>query len=369
MSWPTVVRRAAGALAAMCGGALLTLIGGAASPGPGPDRRVILADAPAPTLAAYHLFLDDAARWPDPRLIPYALNTPLFSDYAAKSRYLYLPPGTRATYRAAGVLDLPIGAVLIKTFSFPADLRAPNRNVRRIETRLLIHKAGGWTAQTYVWNPAGTEATLKIAGVHVAVHVTDLTGAPRDIAYAVPNANQCKECHAVDGVLSPIGPKVGNLNGPFSYGAGRENQVAHLVRLNLLSGAPDAAAWPRTATWNDPDEPLAARARAYLDANCGHCHSPAGFAGNSGLYLNVEERAPSALGLGKRPVAAGRGSGDLDFDIAPGDPDHSILIFRMASTVPGVMMPQIGRSVVDREGLTLLRAYVASLRPAVPRAN
>ena len=364
---PPVRRWAATVLATICAGAALIVIGGATPPAAGPDAAVILAETPAPTLAAYHLFLDAAAQKPVPGLIPYALNTPLFSDYAVKTRYLYLPPGTRAGYRAEGALDLPVGAVLIKTFAFPVDLRAPDRNVRRIETRLLIRKGSGWTAQTYVWNAAGTEAVLKVAGVHVAVHIADASGQPLDIAYVVPNVNQCKECHSLNGVLSPIGPKARNLNGDFAYRSGRENQLGRLVRLGLLSDAPAPNLWRRTAVWNAPDQPLDARARAYLDANCGHCHSRAGFAGNSGLYLDLEEPQGSpAWGIGKRPVAAGRGSGDLAFDIAPGDPEHSIVIFRMGSTEPGVMMPQIGRAVVDREGLALIRTYVASLKSASP---
>ncbi len=362
-----VQRWVAAVVSAIRGGAALILIGGATPPAAGPDTAVILAGTPAPTLAAYHLFLDAEAQKPAPNLIPYTLNTPLFSDYAVKTRYLYLPPGTRAGYRAEGVLDLPVGAVLIKTFAFSADLRAPDRDVRRIETRLLIHKRSGWTAQTYVWNAAGTQAALKVAGALVAVHVSDTNGQGLDIAYAVPNVNQCKECHGVSGALSPIGPKARNLNGDFAYRSGRENQLGRLARLGLLTGAPAPSAWPRTAVWNDRAQPFDARARAYLDANCGHCHSRAGFASNSGLYLNLEEpQASPAWGIGKRPVAAGRGSGDLAFDIAPGDPEHSILVFRMASTDPGVMMPQIGRSVVDREGLALIRAYVASLKSASP---
>ena len=90
MSRSAMARRAAAALVAICGASVLIMLGGATSPAPGPRQSIILADAPAPTLAAYRLFLDAAARRPDPSLIPYALNTPLFSDYAVKTRYLYL---------------------------------------------------------------------------------------------------------------------------------------------------------------------------------------------------------------------------------------------------------------------------------------
>jgi hypothetical protein len=106
------------------------------------------------------------ARLP-PRLTPYTLNTPLFSDYAEKARLLYLPPGTHATYKALGALDLPVGATLVKTFAYPADLRRPQEAERYLETRLLIHRKRGWVALAYVWTPPQT-APLKRARLDVS---------------------------------------------------------------------------------------------------------------------------------------------------------------------------------------------------------
>jgi uncharacterized repeat protein (TIGR03806 family) len=323
----------------------------------------LMAAKPAATLDAYRLFTDPGARTPNAGLTPYALNTPLFSDYAEKQRFLYLPPGVTARYRAAGVLDLPVGATLVKTFAYPADLRRPNEKVRFVETRLLIHRRSGWVALAYVWNDDQTEAVLKRAGKRLPVSFVDAKGQARELDYKVPNQNQCKECHALSGRLTPIGPKARNLNGDYAYAEGAENQLAHWTRLGLLTGAPAPAAAPRTAVWTDEREPLEARARAYLDGNCGHCHNAKGAASNSGLFLNLEEMRAPAQGLRKRPVAAGRGSGGLLFDIAPGDPDGSILVHRMASTEPGVMMPELSRSLVHEEGLALVRAYIASLKP------
>jgi uncharacterized repeat protein (TIGR03806 family) len=321
----------------------------------------LLADKPAPTLADYRLFTDDAARHPNAGLTPYGLNTPLFSDYAEKHRFLYLPPGAKARYRAAGALDLPVGATLVKTFAYPADFRRPDDRVRYLETRLLIHKRQGWVALAYVWNEDQTRAVLKRAGARIDVAFTDAQGLARTVDYAVPNQNQCKECHQLDKRLVPIGPKARNLNGPYPYADGAENQLAHWTRLGLLTGAPTPAAAPRAARWDDPAEPLEARARAYLDANCAHCHNPRAAASNSGLSLTLEETRAPALGIGKHPVAAGRGSGDLSVGIDPGRPDASILVYRMASTEPGVMMPELGRSLTHEEGLALIRAWIAGM--------
>lgn len=339
--------------------AAAVLAGGTAAAPTRVAQEALLAEAPASSIGAYRLF--DAAGRPAPELIPFAPATPLFSDYAEKQRWLYLPPRTKVRYTAEGPLDFPVGATLVKTFAYPADLRRPGEAARRLETRLLIRKAAGWTALAYVWNEAGTEAVLKRAGARIDVAFTDAKGQARRIDYAVPNANQCKECHARDEVLVPIGPSARNLNAAFAYPDGRENQLKRLTRLGLLEGAPEPAKAPRTPVWDDAAEPLDQRARAYLDANCGHCHSPTGIADNSGLNLNLEETRPYALGVGKAPVAAGRGSGGLEVAIAPGRPEASILVHRMASTEPGVMMPELSRSLVHEEGLALVRAWIAAM--------
>lgn len=345
----------------LAGLAALFCLGAAPPPEP-VALNALLAETPASTLDAYRLFTDAGGRKPNAAVTPYALNTPLFSDYAEKFRYLYLPPGTQAAYRPRGVLDLPVGATLVKTFAYPADLRRPDQDLRYVETRLLVRRKAGWVAYTYVWNDDQTQAVLKRAGKRLDIRFIDAQGQARTVDYAVPNQNQCKECHQLDRRISPIGPKARNLNGDFDYAEGRENQLAHLTRLNLLRGAPAPSAAPRTARWDDPAEPLDARARAYLDANCAHCHNPRAAASNSGLSLTLEETNPVAFGIGKRPVAAGRGSGDLAVGIDPGHPDASILAYRMASTEPGVMMPELGRSITHDEGLALIRAWIAGMK-------
>jgi len=354
------VTRAALAAVVLAGALLATAARAPQSP---VDEARLLSDEPAPTLGDYRLFSDAAARHPNgERVIPYDLNTPLFSDYALKDRYLFLPPRTKVRYRDTGALDFPVGATLVKTFAFPADFRKPGEKVRFVETRLLIHRKAGWVPLVYVWSDNQNRAVLQRAGTRVAVAFTDAAGEPRRIDYQVPNTNQCKQCHELAGATSPIGPKARNLNRAQTYPLGRDNQLDRWSRLGLLTGAPESSAAPRLPRWDDPTEAIEGRARAYLDVNCGHCHNPQGMASNSGLTLTFEETNRSALGVGKRPVAAGRGSGGLEVSIDAGHPDRSIIAFRMASTEPGVLMPQIGRTVVHAEGLALVRAYIAQMR-------
>lgn len=332
------------------------------------DDAALMADPPARVLSAYNLFRDGRAQVPNDRVVPYDLITPLFSDYAHKFRFVHVPAGRSITYTDDGAFRFPVGAVLVKTFAYPADFRRPAENVRLIETRLLIRRANGWKTLPYVWNAAMTEARLKVGGKRVPVTWIDTAGQHRDITYRVPNTNQCKACHILGADISPqvtpIGPKARNLNRDYDYATGRENQLAHWTRLGILTGAPSPDRAPRVARWDDPAAgSLEARARGYLDVNCGHCHNPRGPARTSGLYLTVTEHRPIHWGVMKPPVSAGRGTGGRGHDIVPGKPDRSILTFRMESTDPGVMMPELGRSIVHDEGVALIRKWIAGLDP------
>lgn len=323
--------------------AALALIG--AAPQKAPDLKRLLSAAPQQNLAAYKLFTDAAANIPAARVQPYTLNTQLFTDHADKARFAYLPPGQSARVLESGQIEWPIGTTLIKHFQY-----GEGASLRRIETRLLIRQKAGWLPASYVWNAAQTDATLQRAGLTIPLTVPTPQG-PRAIDYQVPNQNQCKQCHQQSGAITPIGPSLANLN--------TNDQLQHWASTGTLENLP--AALPRLARWNDPSEPLPARARAWLDVNCGHCHSRAGFASNSGLYLQHDEPNPTHWGVGKRPVAAGRGSGGHSVGIAPGNPGASILVHRLESTEAGVMMPQMGRTLVDEEAAALIRAWIAAM--------
>ena len=103
------------------------------------------------------------------------------------------------------------------------------------------------------------------------------------------------------------------------------------------------------------------RARAYLEINCAHCHSADGPAKTSGLMLDYHETNPAALGVGKAPVAAGRGSGGRFYGIVPGKPDASIMVYRMEATDPELMMPEMGRKQTHEEGVALVREWIAGM--------
>jgi uncharacterized repeat protein (TIGR03806 family) len=313
---------------------------------------------------------------------PYDLNTPLFTDNAHKLRTIWMPGGVSAHYAQTDPFDFPVGTVISKTFYYPrsdgalrlttdtgADLQGRTLDltkVRLIETRLLVRRKDGWVAMPYVWNAEQTEAELARTGDQAALTLKDEAGKPHAFIYVVPNENQCASCHVakIKGKeLQPIGLKARHLNRPFTYEGGvTENQLEHMVRTGYLSGLPaDAAAIQKNANWRDASQPLDARARAYLDINCAHCHNPVGTANNTGLNLEPFLPMSRHQGVCKPPVAAGKGTGDRGFGIVPGKPDESIMAFRLASNDGGIMMPELGRSSVHDEGLKLIREWIKAM--------
>ncbi len=313
------------------------------------------------TLSDYGLFKGDLVEHnPAEGVVKYELNSTLFTDYAAKQRFVRLPEGTSAPYTADGPFDFPVGTVIAKTFAHDNDMNDPSKGTRNVETRILLHQEGGWIGLPYIWNDDQTEATLALTGGKVDVSWVHYDGEQREITHVVPNVNDCKRCH-VDN--KPIGPQAKHINRDFAYDEGSENQIAHWSHAGLLTGAPDPEDAPRLAVWNDKSTgSVDERARAWLDINCAHCHSATGPARNSGLHLHAEVTDPSRLGVFKGPVAAGKGSGGRSFDIVPGKPEESILMYRMETTHPGEVMPEFGRSVIDVEANELIRTWISEMK-------
>ncbi|MEP0392216.1 MAG: SO2930 family diheme c-type cytochrome [Erythrobacter sp.] len=292
-------------------------------------------------LARYGFFQDGGAREASDNVHAYELNTPLWSDGADKLRYIYLPEGAQLKADGDGLLQFPVGSAIIKTFAY-----GEGDDQRFIETRVLLHRADGWLALPYRWNDEQTEAKLAIAGDRIPI----TTASGEEISYRIPNKNQCKTCHSVDGEVIPIGPKARNLSAKWlgeAYESGRLDRVPE--------GADTLPFWTNTSVSKD------ARVRAYLDVNCAHCHRPGGGASNSGLDLSWEQTDTFAIGINKPPVAAGRGAGGLLVSIEPGKPEKSILVHRMNSNEPGIAMPELGRSTIDHEAVELMRDWISEM--------
>jgi uncharacterized repeat protein (TIGR03806 family) len=352
-----------------------------------PKRPVTVhaADAPPPRLSDWGVVFANGRKLAlNDGVMPYDLNTPLFTDYALKLRTVWMPAGANAGYTTAGVLDFPVGTIISKTFHYEksevqndgtlvvtrtdresalnADGVLDLDEMVLIETRLLVRYDDGWRALPYVWNAAQTDATLEIAGDYRQVAFVDGSEV-ENVTYIVPDMNQCSGCHVTDHTakqLQPIGPRAWQLNREYAWWGNGATQLENWSARGMLQGFDGDA--PAGVRWSAPgDATLQQRARAYLDANCAHCHNPSGAADTSALHLNIDAPLDRLYGLCKPPVAVGRGSGDRPFDIFPGRPDDSILVFRMQHTDPAIAMPELGRSVVHEEGVQVVSDWIAAL--------
>ena len=237
-----------------------------------------------------------------------------------------------------------------------------------IETRILVRREGGWEAFPYVWNDAQTDAELARTGDAKPLELVSDDGAREAFTYVVPNENQCAGCHVVDlktKQIAPIGTKARHLNRDYDYASGGENQLAHWVKLGYLTGLPEARSTPKNADWRDINQSVDARARAYLDVNCGHCHNAKGPANTTALDLTIfaaTDRHLNTVCAHARCRGGPGYAGDHFFDIVPGKPQDSILPYRMQSSEPGVMMPEQGRNTTHREGVELITEWISAMQ-------
>lgn len=320
-----------------------------------------VAPPPGPlTLSEWGLFMDMSHQIPAPDVIPYDVISPLFSDYATKHRFIRLPAGGQMATDANGDFVFPEGAVIVKTFGFLADLRDPASAERLIETRLLVRRSGAWVSLVYRYDDDMHEARLFQYGQRVPVQWTNAAGEQVSITYRVPDAIQCANCHGGTDPVHLLGVRVRQLDRMHDYGSGETNQLDHFVSIGMLASAPAEAHRHPLA---DPfgTAPLETRARSYLEANCAHCHRAAGASGQSGLWLGIEISDELHLGICKDPAAAGHAANGLRVDIEPGQPDASVLVYRVESEEAGVKMPELPTVLHHAEGAALLRSWIASM--------
>lgn len=312
-------------------------------------------------------------------VVPYELNTPLFSDFALKARAIYVPEGSAIEWVDEGPLSFPVGTIILKTFYYADDFRTPNEGQRLIETRVLRLGEEEWEAWPYIWNDAQDDAVLTLGGETRAIDFIGPEGEAQTANYLIPQRNQCSTCHernvGEDGeaAMTPIGPRGRHLNRDYPYEGGAANQLQHMADLGILVGLPPLEGLDATYDYSQveslgalgiPAEDVDRAARDYLDVNCSHCHDALGPQGvTSQLFLNYDSEDPFRLGICKRPGSAGEGTGGLTYDLVPGDPDNSILLFRMETVDLGAIMPLIGRSLQDKEAVALIRRWIAAMEP------
>jgi uncharacterized repeat protein (TIGR03806 family) len=328
---------------------------------PPPASPVVLdlAQVPYDSLSTYNFFSGDmAALQPVYGVLPYAPINALFSDYAHKERFVWMPSGAQATYAGdSAVLNFPEGAVLIKNFYY--DQVQPQNTRRILETRLLIRRNGEWLLAEYIWNAAQTEAILTTNGVNETISFVDDNGVLRTVDYRYPSPAECHTCHKDGDANIPIGPKPQNLNSDLAYSNGTWNQLEQWMGAGYLANSLPASI-NTTARWDDPAQSLTDRVRGYVDMNCAHCHA-------NGKYCDYR---PMRFAWSETDDLANLGVCVAPADpllpvhshiVKPGNTEKSLLFYRISSVQDGVRMPLLGRTLVHEEGRQLIEQWINSL--------
>ncbi|MCX4245135.1 PQQ-dependent sugar dehydrogenase [Paraliomyxa miuraensis] len=291
-------------------------------------------------LSASGCFAGGGVTSPAPDLVPYTLNAPLWTDGSHKQRHLVLPPGTRIAVQDDGSLRFPVGTTILKTFSYALDPFAPDV-LTPVETRVMIRRSWAWEFHGYAWNEDGTEAEL-LDGGQSRIMLTSLEGAPTVVDHTFPSRDECGYCHGT-GDVRALGPRLDQLDRWVDYDGVLASQLDALADIDLFEGPLPAP--PPIADYTDPEAPLEDRARAYLHANCGHCHRPGGWTPPA-LDMDMRWTTPTAQTrlCGVAPQYSS--TFDADHRVAPGAPQDSLIWLRLSTRGPW-QMPPVATSVPD----------------------
>jgi len=316
---------------------------------------------PYEKLSDYNLFKSPISDFnPVYGVIPYEPISSLFSDYASKKRFIWMPEGVSAHYAEdMESLDFPVGTILVKNFYYENVL--PERSKKLLETRLMILTETNWVFANYVWNESQTEAFYNMEGSYVDV-TWDQNGETKNVSYRIPNGAECVTCHNKGGVALPIGTKPQSLNKDFNFDTGSQNQLEKLRDFGYLNDYPNNIT--TVVNYADFTQPLELRVRSYLDINCAHCHSDEGFCNYraprfsfsrtfdwANMGVCVEPQEDISLYIEGNPTHI----------IKPGEAEKSIIFYRLNTNRENIRMPLRGRNIVHEEGVAMITQWINSL--------
>ena len=290
---------------------------------------------------------------PAPGVVGYGVRAEPWADGAFAQRHVALPGDSQIDSR--GAWQFPAGAVLAKTLSMPTG----QEQAVRLETQVLHFDGHDWRAYSYAWNDEQTDALLVDAeGLDRTFSISD-PGAPsgrRPQNWHFASRAQCVICHNTM-AGSVLGFTPVQLNLPRAAANGADDQLSELVRMNVLSAAPDKTPLPMVDP-HDASADLGPRARSYLHANCSHCHRRHG-GGTAAIELPFELPLEKTNAIGTRPT---QGTFDIHGAqvVVPRDPYRSVLYYRMAKLGRG-HMPHLGSQVIDEQGLKLIHDWIKDL--------
>ncbi|HNP34071.1 MAG TPA: hypothetical protein PKN96_12330 [Flavobacterium sp.] len=322
-----------------------------------------LTQVPYAKLSDYHFFQGDIKNQiPVRDVIAYEPASGLFTDYASKKRFIWMPAGVRATYvEDYKILDFPVGTVLIKTFYYTTI--QPGNLTKMIETRLLMKHEDGWHFYEYLWNDEQTDADLVagndfLNGSSKTITFTKPDGTDITTDYRIPSNGECFACHKINETATPIGVKPQNINHNHQYGGKNKNILQKLVEQGYLESYPSSIV--STIDYHDTTQPIDLRMRSYLDANCAHCHQDQARCYYRAIRLPFSQtNNDTYLGIcvsADEPI-----SETLEKIIKPGNFNKSVMHYRLSSNDESDRMPLLGRTIVHDEGVALLEEYISSL--------
>ena len=312
---------------------------------------------PYENLSAYNFFQGEIKNLnPVYGVLPYDLINPLFTDYAEKNRFLWMPQDQSAYYITdSDVFNFPTGTILIKNFAY--NNVAPSNERKNIETRLMIKKDEGWIFANYIWNDDQTEATFSLDGASVDIELIE-NAVTNLVKYRIPSGSECITCHKIYDTSIPNGVKPKNINKTLDYGDQSINQIQKWIDYGYLESARDNI--EAMVDWTDPSNSLELRVRSYIDINCAHCHSDDTHCEYRPIRLDFDSTEDlTNLGVCLPPdTDLGNGA---DLIVSPGNFVRSALHFRMATIEEEYRMPLLGRSLVHQEALDLVEDWIMSL--------
>ena len=318
---------------------------------------------PFPTrLSDTGLFANTSTHQVHGGLIPYSVNAPAWMDGAVAERFMAVPGDAKVNYSRGESWGFPDGTALVQTLSLQQKTEDADSRFR-VETRVLLRQQGEWAGYTYRWNDDQSDAELVPRQGDQAEFEIEDSGQVRKQAWRFASRADCLTCHS-RAARFVLGLTEAQLNRQHDYAAARAEQLATLDHLGLIAAPlPNADARAKLADPYDADQLLEARARSYLNVNCAACHVAAG-GGNSRMELGSSTPLDKMELIEARPQHDTFGISNAML-LAPGAPDRSVLMHRLARRGTG-QMPPLWSHRVDEQAVTLMRAWIAEMKPTRP---
>ncbi len=299
---------------------------------------------------------------PGSSLIPYSMNSPLWSDGASKSRWISVPTGQKVVFTTTGEWTFPVGTVFVKHFEMATDEGDPGV-IRRLETRLLVAKADGtYYGVTYKWKSDNSDADLLAVDLTETIAIEQVGSGSWTKSYTYP-VTSCNTCHNSNanfilGVMTP------QMNGMFNYPSTgvTDNQLRTWSHIGMFDVTLDESVIPTydklvpvTATGAGLEE----RVRSYLHANCALCHRAGGSVPTT---WDVRSHMFTETSLTGATLANNFLGLDNPEEVGEKDLGRSYMFLRIARTsAEGFQMPSVGRNHVDFDAVGTFQEWIDSL--------